>query len=1050
MKFSIYKVLIISILILSGVNFIQAQKTAIYDQPDSYYQDGISLFNKEQYGPAQIKFVKTISLIEDPFSIMRTNAEYYQALCAIELFNDDAEFLLLKFIGTHPESMHIKHIYFQLGKFQYLKKAYQKALLSFDQVDPLELSKTEQTEFYFQRAYSYFSEDNLPLAKKYLFEVINKEGKYLAPSNYYYAHIAYSEGNYETALKSFDLIKDNEAFAPVIPYYITHIYYLQKNYEKLLQIAPDLLEKSTPKRQPEIARLIGESYYRTDRYEQSIPYLEQYYNSAESAVSASNKYQMAYAYYKTQKYDKAIPYFQTIGEQNSKLGQSANYYLGMCFIQTEKKSFALNAFQKAYSTDSTPEITSDALYNFAKLSYELDYNPYNQALKAFEKYVAEYPKSPHRNEAMTYLTKMYLSTNNYAQALASIEKIDNKSPELTLAYQRILYSRGVQFFTQNEYKSAVEFFNTAIQINKDKGFTAKSLYWKAESYFRLGIFQNSANVYNEFLTSAGAILESNYNEAYYNMAYAYFNLKDYTKANANFRIFVNNESDKQSERVNDAYNRIADSYFIQKEFQLAVDNYTNAIAIGKRDVDYSLFKKAEALSPLGFPDQKIIAFEQLLKEYPQSTYAGNAEYALAQTYFKILSNNEKATFHYQNIIKNYPPQTNFVKKAKLDLGYLYNNTQQTEKSIAILKSVYEDYKGSLESNEALKALQGIYSEQGNVSDFFAWVEKQGVTISTSVQDSANYYVAEADFMNNKFTEAIQSFGRYISSFPTGYFINNAHFYKAESERKTSKYAEALKDFQYLADRPVNTFTEKSLHWICHINYDLFKDYPAARLSFDKLKTISESKENLNLATIGIMRCDWNTNSYDNLLLSSAAVLKLENLDSKIEKEAKLYQARAYIHKGDWTNATPVLEQLRLYKSSIEAAEAMYYLAESAYLKHQYDTAETMAFAVIQQEPSYEFWVVKSFLLSADIFIKTNNLHQAKATLTSIIDNYQGDESLIKAAKDKLAEIETLMNKDNTKSQPAEMIIDYGGKNDQLFENKEIEKLESIEKTEEDL
>jgi len=76
MKYNIIKILIISIIVLFVGFESNAQKTAIYDQPSEYYQSGLALFNKHQFGASQQLFKKTINEIKDPYSIMRINAEY--------------------------------------------------------------------------------------------------------------------------------------------------------------------------------------------------------------------------------------------------------------------------------------------------------------------------------------------------------------------------------------------------------------------------------------------------------------------------------------------------------------------------------------------------------------------------------------------------------------------------------------------------------------------------------------------------------------------------------------------------------------------------------------------------------------------------------------------------------------------------------------------------------------------------------------------------------------------------------------------------------------
>ena len=59
---------------------------------------------------------------------------------------------------------------------------------------------------------------------------------------------------------------------------------------------------------------------------------------------------------------------------------------------------------------------------------------------------------------------------------------------------------------------------------------------------------------------------------------------------------------------------------------------------------------------------------------------------------------------------------------------------------------------------------------------------------------------------------------------------------------------------------------------------------------------------------------------------------------------------------------------------------------------------------INANPSSEYWLAKTFVLWADIFKSKGNVLQAKQTLQSIVDNYDGDEELIETAKQKLLQL----------------------------------------------
>jgi hypothetical protein len=70
----------------------------------------------------------------------------------------------------------------------------------------------------------------------------------------------------------------------------------------------------------------------------------------------------------------------------------------------------------------------------------------------------------------------------------------------------------------------------------------------------------------------------------------------------------------------------------------------------------------------------------------------------------------------------------------------------------------------------------------------------------------------------------------------------------------------------------------------------------------------------------------------------------------------------------------------------------------------YESSNSACFKIKNDYASYEYWVVKTFILIADNYVMLDNIFQAKATLQSIVDNYNGDQALLQEAKDKLAKI----------------------------------------------
>ena len=82
-----------------------------------------------------------------------------------------------------------------------------------------------------------------------------------------------------------------------------------------------------------------------------------------------------------------------------------------------------------------------------------------------------------------------------------------------------------------------------------------------------------------------------------------------------------------------------------------------------------------------------------------------------------------------------------------------------------------------------------------------------------------------------------------------------------------------------------------------------------------------------------------------------------------------------------------------------SSEAKYYIAFIQYKMENYVKAESIIYEYISNAPSSEYWLAKILILWSDIYVKENNFSQAKATLQSIIDKYDGAE-LVKIANDK--------------------------------------------------
>ena len=997
------KIIIAVFALILTTTAIYGQKTLVYMDPVAEYQKGLDLFSKEKYNPALESFSKIIDAISDPQSDMRITAEYYAAICAVELYNNDAEYRLKKFIGNYPENSKAKMAGFQLGKLEYRQKKYRKASKSFENVDVYDLANDELPEYYCKLGYSYFMQDEYDKAKKQFYEIKDIDTKYFAASNYYYAHIAYNEKNYETALKCFKNIENDKDFGSIVPYYIVQIYYLQEKYDDVIKYAPTLLDSANAKRVDEITRVLGESYFKTGDYKNSISYLEKYASITKNTITRKDNYELGYAYYKAgSDISKAIEYFEKVTTESDSLAQNTFYILGDCYLKNNNKKFAKNAFLSAYKLSFYPDIKEDALYNYAKLSYDLALNPYNEAITSFQNYMKNYPSSPKVEEARRYLISLYLSTKNYKAALSSLDSMKNRDTQMNMAYQKIAYYRGVELFNNKNISGAIEMFDKSNKYPINKTIKAECFYWKAEGLYRNSEFDSAKQVYEDFLLLPGAFSLPTYNDAYYNIGYCYFKQKEYKSANKAFRKYTGNKDITNKKMLNDAYLRIGDCYFISKDYSEAVENYDKAITTNNFDIDYAMFQKALCLHAQGKYDKKISTLTTMLERFPKTTYADDATFELATAYL-IKNDNDKALEYYNDIVKNYP-SSNYVKNAYLKIGLIYNNEEKTELALQAFKKVVSAYPATDASKDALENIRDIYCGHEKCDSFYVYVKslpfKYGSNIDME-QDSVTYKACENNYLKNQDCDkSITSFNNYLQKFPNGYFVVNANYYKSECEYKNKNYDEALKGYDFVASQPQNKFSEYAIQNAAEICYYL-KRYDSAATFYSKLESNAEYKSNIIEARTMIMRCYWKAGKTDKAIKAAKKLITTEKITSEELTEAYITIGRAAMLIDSTSLAQTQFEFAYKQNPTSEfGAEAKYNLALIQYKLKEYDNAEKTVFEVINQVPSYDYWVTKSFILLADIYTNNGNVLQAKATLNSIIDNSENPE-LVQIAHEKL-------------------------------------------------
>ncbi len=1015
----------------------QAQKSLTHKSSNQVWQSAMQMFQNKNYGGARHEFSDFVKLEKDSYSDRSAKAEFYMAWCSIELFRPEAEEEMKSFIRKHPESNLKQSAYFQLGRQQYLSKKFKNALVWFNQVDVYALDSDQRTEYQFKMGYSYFMEKKYEEARKFFFEITEVAGEYNAPANYYYAHIAYLNGNYQTALNGFEKLIKNKTFKPIVPYYITQIYYLQEKYAKVIDYAPQFLDDTSVTRSEEIAKMIGLSHYQLKEYQKAIPFLDK----GKKSLSREDKFAYGYCLYKQKQFDEAVPQFEGVGGERDELFMVANYCLADCYLQSGDKNGAKVAFSTTARMDFDKDMQQDALFNFAKLTYELSYSPFNETIKAFDEYLEKYPNSDRNDEAYDYLVKVYMTTKNYGDALTSMNKISSKTPEIKRAYQRVSWLRGLELMKQLNYSKAIESFNASLEYRiYNSQIAAECIYWKAEAHYRMGEFAKATTLYDEFILSPGSGSSDYYERAYYNIAYAYFEQDKYSEASDWFRKFVN-QSDQKSNFVSDACNRIGDCFFLSRDYKNASEYYRKSVLAKNWDTDYALYQQALSVGLMGNSDEKSKLLEQIRTSYTDSEYLDDALYELAEARVK-LDDQATAVSIYKELVSKFP-KSSYAPKSLLQLGQLNYNAKEYQKAIDSYKEVVLKYPQSEEHKSAFIGLKNVYVDMNKVNDYFAFAEsfQGGGAMRSSEKDSLSYISAERLYMSGETAKGTDALGEYLSNFPNGMFRLNAQFYKANAALDLQKYDEALAGFEQVLSKPNNLFTEKALLASSQLNYRN-KNYSQAKGQFSRLKGMAEIPENVKLAKVGYMRSVYCLKEYENTIQAVSDVLEVAKSKEELIREAKYKRGKSYLALSNNASAVVDFKDLAKETQSAEGAESKYLIAKIYLENSQYDLAEKEINQFIEMNSPHHYWLAESFLLLSDVFLKKNDPFQARYTLQSIIDNYSDkNDGIIERAKNRLNTLVAKEKKEDERITNKEVKVQFEGadttQSNKLFEKSAV-------------
>ncbi|SFF94900.1 Tetratricopeptide repeat-containing protein [Salegentibacter agarivorans] len=995
------KILLFVVLIFFSFKGI-SQRSANYTHDLAEFNKALELYNNQQFLAAQNLFDEVKEQTDD--EKIEGDCAYYIANAAVRLNQPGADRLMERFVSRYPTStktnsayLDVADYYFQTGKYSLARKWY-------DKVDEKSMSRAERERYYFNNGYAYFRAKQYDQARTYL-ERVRDSQEFGSQAKYYIGYMAYEGDDYEEANQNFEAVRSNDRYSEDLSYFQADMNFKLGNFEEAIKLAKEQLQSSNRIERSQLNKIIGESYFNLEQYEEALPYLKEY-DGERGKWNNTDYYQLGYAYYKQGDYEKAISEFNKIIDGKNEIAQNAYYHLAQSYLESNQKQQALNAFKNASEMDFNSQIQEDAYMNYAKLSYEIG-NSYESPSQVLINYIEKYPESENREAMESLLIDSFLTSGNFEEAMRLLENNRNFSDKQ--AYQKVAYYYGLQLYEEGDYERAINNFEKALSEPRDQKITAKATFWKAESEYNINRIDDAIIGYREFSGMNAAQGTDELENLDYNLGYAYFKKNEYSRAIEFFKRYSANGSSDVARR-NDALLRLGDTYFVSSQYWPAIEAYDEALSLSG-DNDYAAFQKAMSYGFIDRRDTKISDLKSFINQYSRSSFRDDAMYELGNTY--VAANNiSEALSAYDRLIREVP-QSAFVPKAMLRQALIHYNADNGNRALERLKKVVNDYPNTPEAMQAVSTARMVYVDLGRTDEYASWVQNiDFVEVTDADLDNTTYESAENQYFKNEYDRAISGFENYLQRFPNGIHSINANFYLGQMYFRNGNKQKAAANYRSVANKPKNEFTEDALSRLSEILLEN-KNYREAVSYLERLEKEASSEQNVIFAQSNLMKSYLELDQPEKAATYADKVLANSESDSEARNDARVIVARAAFASGNMSKAKNAYSEVQKTAKGELAAEALYY---DAYFKNEsgnYEASNAAVQILAKDFSGYKRWGAKGLVLMADNFYELDDAYQATYILENVINNFSNYPEIVQEAKQELSRIKTEEAKTNS-------------------------------------
>lgn len=950
------------------------------------YQQALELYSQGMYQRARVLFETCgdVALSED-----------YLLLCAIRLESPDLKALVEEADRYRGKSILNSEIHRQYALLLFEQGLYEQALDELKKVDTSSLSSQQAGEYWYKKGYCLFNLQEYSAARSDLAKSVEYHTGYLYPAYFSLGVIDYVSRDFTRAQSCFELSVCDPRFKDLSEFYLVDCHFMTGDHDYVLSRGEAIFEQMSPERQKHLARMLSEAYLVKGDATNARKYLDR-----GETMSNSDYFRAGCVQYAVGDYYSAISNFERMSNKTDSLAQIAAYQKAYSYIQIKNKVKAMDSFREASTLSFDPMIKEDALFNYAKLSFDL-----NNDESIFRQYIKTYGTTRKGELIYDYLAMSALLKKDYARAVEAYDNIDELSEDQISNYVKANFLRSQQLLSIGSYTAAVPYLKAAAYyLPKDDEFGQLCRYSLANTYYIIDDYKDALTVYND-LYNLSALYGRDEGELIpYNIAYCFFKQRDYQNAARWFDIYISS-SDALARQ--DALTRRADCDFSQKNYKAAAKSYMNSVReFPSMDNLYPYYFMGVAQGLAGNKKGKVEALSVALKADSKVPYYSQSLYELGRAYADV-SDSESALKAFDKLYAS-SEDVEYKAKALIGKGMVKRNQGDMEGALKDYKSLVKQFPDSPYISDALLSIQSIYTSMKQAEKYIEYLEANKLSVGKTEAEKQSLYFSTAEqvFLASNYQQAINYFSKYLGMYPDSKQSAEAYYYIAASYKNLGQKEKACDYYKKSMDKGLSgSFAEFALMDFAILS-DALEDFESAYEAYISLASDKYPMSSKEDAFLGAMRSAYKAHFYEKAISAASNFLKLTK-SSDLRREAQYIQAKSYLSTSQREKAFQLLTKLISEPNTAEGAESYYLIIQARFDWGQFEKVEEGVFDFSAKCSDQPYWLAKAFITLADSYIERGMNEQAIATYQSVLDGYVPygpEDDILETVNHKLTEI----------------------------------------------